>query len=111
MKTTALAEKAQELLDAMGEALASGGRVEHWTAYETAEGGLALIEEFHAGPESLLWSRGAKRVWRVRRAGGRLIAEGYSAEGCCRLEAPAPATPALRLLHREIPYELRPEGQ
>lgn len=92
----------------MRHALASGGRSESWLAYETPEGGIALLEDCLDPPESLRWSRGAQRVWRVRRAGARLIAEGYSGDNCCRLEAPAPPTPALQLLRRAVPYEVRP---
>lgn len=111
MTTKTLAEGAQDLLDAMGHALASGGRTEIWLAYETPEGGIALLENCLDAPESLRWSRGAQRVWRVRRAGSRLIAEGYSGDNCCRLEAPAPPPPALALLQRAVPYEVRPAHQ
>lgn len=107
--STTLAQRAQELLDAMRHALVSGGRSESWVAFETPEGGLTLLENFHDTLESLRWSRGAQRVWRVRRAGSRLIAEGVSGQTCCRLEAPAPPSPALRLLDPPIPYDVRTE--
>lgn len=93
----------------MRQALASGGRTETWVAFETPEGGLTLLENFDGTLESLRWTRGAQRVWRVRRAGSRLIAEGISAQTCCRLEVPAPPTPTLRLLDPAVPYDLRAE--
>lgn len=104
--TITLAQRAQELLDAMRDALASGGAIENWLAYETPEGGLTLLEDCDESPESLQWTRGARRIWRVRRVGARLIAEGFSGHSCCRLEAPAPKSPALRLLHPTIPIDL-----
>lgn len=92
----------------MRDSLASGGSVETWVAYETPEGGLTLLEDYTGAPESLRWTRGARCVWRVRRLGGRLVAEGFAGESCCRLEGPAPRTPALQLLAREAPYLVRP---
>ncbi|HRJ19323.1 MAG TPA: hypothetical protein PLF84_09765 [Bryobacteraceae bacterium] len=106
--TSPLAHRAQELLDAMRDSLASGGSIETWVAFETAEGGLTLLEDCHDAPESLRWSRGAQRIWRVRRVGNRLIAEGFAGDVCCRLEAPAPRSEVTRLLERAIPYEVRP---
>jgi hypothetical protein len=104
--TISLAERAQELLDAMRDALASGGAIETWLAYETPEGGLALLEDCYETPESLRWTRGAQRVWRVRRIGSRLVAEGFAGSACCRLDAPAPRNPVLQLLNRSIPLDI-----
>jgi hypothetical protein len=98
--TDQLAQRAQELLDAMREAIAGGGSIETWIAFETPEGGLTLVEGCTDPPESFRWSHGARRVWRVRRMGARLVAEGFAGDACCRLEAPSPKTEAVRMLER-----------
>lgn len=103
--TDALALRAQELLEAMRDSLSCGGSVETWVAYETPEGGLTLLEDCRDAPESFRWDRGARRVWRVRRQGARLIAEGFEGDSCCRIEGPAPRVPALRMLERTVPFE------
>lgn len=103
--TDALALRAQELLEAMRDSLSCGGSAETWVAYETPEGGFTLIEDCQDEPESFRWDRGARRVWRVRRQGARLIAEGFEGDSCCRMESPAPRVPALRMLERTVPFE------
>lgn len=96
--------QAAQLMEAALAAAGAGGSEEGWTVFIGPEGGWQMIAGAEMEPAALVWSRGARAVWRVRREGGRIRVEGWAGGQRCLLEAPAPHRAAATLVSEQRLY-------
>lgn len=90
----ALFTTAQELIEAMRQALKAGQATEEWTVFRGPEGQLNLIAGECGSLESLAWTRGARSAWRVRKELGRIVVEAREGQRRLRLEQSLPGLPS-----------------
>lgn len=96
--------QAAQLMEAALAAAGAGGSEDGWTVFIGPEGGWQMIAGAEMEPAALVWSRGARAVWRVRREGGRIRVEGWAGGQRCLLEAPAPHRAAATLVSEQRLY-------
>ncbi|MBI4889320.1 MAG: hypothetical protein HY821_01765 [Acidobacteria bacterium] len=75
---------------------AAAGEASDWTVFFGPQGGLEMVLGTAESLESLSWTRGASRSWRITHGNARVRVEGRHGHEACVLEAPlrstAPAT-------------------
>lgn len=83
-----------------------------WTFMIGPEGGIEMVAGADEPLATLIVSRGAKAVWRVRREAGVIRVEGRMGGERCLIEQPAPAgSGQTGLLSSSRMYELRESGE
>ncbi|MCS7043925.1 MAG: hypothetical protein NZR01_14155 [Bryobacteraceae bacterium] len=95
---------AGQLLEAALAAARAGGNEEGWTVFVGPEGGWQMIAGAEHEPAALAWSRGARAVWKVSRAGTSIRVEGWAEGQHCLLEAAAPGRAVCALIGEQRLY-------
>lgn len=96
----------------LAEAAQTKGAVESaWTFMIGPEGGIEMVSGGDEPLATLIVSRGARAVWRVRREAGVIRVEGRMGRERCLIEQPVTAdTGRAALLSSSRMYELRDSG-
>ncbi len=99
-----LSSETRTLLAAAADC-AAAGEPSDWTVFYGPQGGLQMVLGAEESLESLSWTRGASRAWRITHGNTRVQVEGRAgAERCC-LEAPR-AVKAAAILNQTRMYAL-----
>jgi hypothetical protein len=96
-------EDAEAILNAAETATQATPTPTNFTILISPEGGIHMLAESDWPLASLEAQHGARTLYRVSQAGGRIAVEGRTGSHRCRLEAEHPREVARRLLAGPIP--------
>jgi len=106
MSVDRLKSDAAKMMEVMRGAYSAHIPSQDWVVFVGPEGGYQFIADYGGTLDSLRWSEGAVRSWRLARRCNSLVVEGSSAAGKCVIEEQAPAMTLHQMLPRTALYRI-----